>query len=672
MQKVPAQLGRQVAAFLFTLIVGGIILGAVEAKPEVAQTITAQVAARSLAVELEPLWEALPTSGKAVSVHYSGPEHLKIPVFQELERGQREFIEGGVPQLSVTVSVQEDKIRIGAEIGEQSASSEKRIGGWLAIVPPLIAVLIALYFKSLIPALLAAVWIGGALGASTWTEAIWRGGTFAWASLTDTFNLFIILFTIALVGMVHVVTRGGGVQGIVEKVGALARTARSTRLAAFLMGGAVFFDDYANTFVVGTTMRPLTDAMRISREKLAYIVDSTSAPIAGLAVVSTWIGYEVGLFEDLSNQLGMGMSGYEIFFAIMPLRFYCIGALLFVLFNAASGRDFGPMRAAEARADSGVLFNPGSKPLAQEDSAVLSPHPDKPNRWQNAVIPVLSVIAVVFVGMFWSGWSKEDLSIPTLLSLEFGAIASAWSIAVTDFFSMGAWRDAFSNADNAYVLFLAASIGSVIAIAMTVSQRILSMKEATRAWVQAAPTMATAIIILILAWSIRGVCEDLGTSVYLVGVVQGLISPLALPLLTFLLAALVGFSTGTSWGTMGILLPAMVPLAAFLTHGMPGGELIVFLCFGAVLDGAIFGDHCSPISDTTVMSSIASGCDHMDHVKTQAPYASVTMILAGLSGYVGVANGLPIWAAYLLIIAGSLGILFLLGRPVRGSAEPSL
>lgn len=658
---------KRIFAFLITLLSFGVLTFAVQAPDDVSQRIAAEVAARGLLADAS---DTLKTQSEWTYV-YEGPAALEKPIVDELSRETWQLTPGTNPQLLVRAT-QDSMVALSVEHGDSTWKSERRVGKWWALFPPLLAVLVALYFRALIPALLGAVVIGGAIGAPTLVEASYRGLGHIWTSVTDSFNINIILFTIALVGMVHIITRGGGVQGIVNRVRSLARSARSTRLAAVFMGGAVFFDDYANTFVVGTTMRPLTDAQRISREKLAYIVDSTSAPIAGIAVVSTWIGYEVGLFDEISRQLALGQSGYEIFFAILPLRFYCIGALIFVLLNAYSGRDFGPMLKAERRTQAGQIFNPESKPLARSDSELLEPKPDKPTRWQNAAIPVLSVIFAVFIGMFWSGWSRGDLSIPSAFSGEFGAIFSGWGHAFRDLGSFSAWRDAFSNADNALVLFVSAAIGSLIAFALVVSQRILTPAEAGRAWIQSGRTMAEAILILILAWSIRAVCDDLGTSIYLVGVVQDLISPTALPLITFLLAAVVGFSTGTSWGTMGILLPAMVPMAAFLTHGQPGSELIVFLCFGAVLDGAIFGDHCSPISDTTVMSSIASGADLMDHVRTQAPYAIITMVLAALGGYVGVALGLPIWLAYVGIIVGSAGALYLLGTNVDRPEQPKL
>ena len=499
--------------------------------------------------------------------------------------------------------------------------------------------------------------------------------TYVWGNIASEFNAYIIFFTLALVGMVQVMTRSGGVQGVIELVRNFARGRQSTQLATVAMGGAIFFDDYANTVVVGTTMRHLTDARRISREKLAYIVDSTSAPIAGVAIISTWIGYEVGLFSDLSTQLGLmttladgtqtPLSGYDIFFEVLPLRFYCLFTLVFVVMVAASGRDFGPMLKAELRAaKTGAVLNPGSTPMTSNDYARLDVAEGVTPRWWNAVLPVLLVLIVTFLGMFWSGWSAGDVSIPALTTWDLAGIANGWTAAAGDMLSWAQWRDAFSNADNAKVLFWSSMVGSGAAIGLSVGQKQLPLGDAIRTWLAAIPAMWMAVAILVLAWSIRGVCDDLGTNVYLVGAVQDLLTPGMLPLVTFLLAAVVAFSTGTSWGTMGILLPAMIPLAFQLTQGEPNAQLILFLCFGAVLDGAIFGDHCSPISDTTVLSSISASCDHMDHVRTQAPYAMTTMIIAGGVGYLGVAMGLGMFAAYIAAFVVMAAVLMVLGKRV--------
>lgn len=646
----------RIAGFVITLILFGFFLPKFQAKDTVDAEITARVAAR------EAIGEVAKAYDNELAIAYSGDESIRAAILEEFARG-RTVTQAADAPITVTgiTTVTSVSIKISAPKLEKSVEVSKRRGSWTSVLPALLAVLLAIFFRSLIPALLAAVWIGGVLAMDSLGAGTLKGGEYVFSSVSGAFNLYIIGFTVALVGMVQVVTRAGGIKALLAIVTRYAKNARSTRVATVLMGLAIFFDDYANTIVVGTTMRPVTDAQGISREKLAYIVDSTSAPIAGLAVISTWIGYEVGIFDELSRQLSLGVSGYDIFFEIMPLRFYCITALMFVFINALWGRDFGPMLTAERRAMGGQVLREGAKPLVSAGHQITEPIEDKPHRWQNAFLPIFVVLSSVFLTMWWSGWSSGDASIPNLLDAP-SDVFSTFVTSLSDMGSAEAWRNAFSNADNAKALFWSSVLGSLTAIGLAVSQRILTLKDALKSWAGAVPAMWLAIAILILAWSLRAVCDDLGTSIYLMGAVQDLITPTALPLITFLLASVVAFSTGTSWGTMGILLPAIIPLAVLASAGQPDSHLLVMLCFGAVLDGAIFGDHCSPISDTTVMSSIASGSDHIDHVRTQMPYAVVVMMIAGLVGYVGVAFGLPVYAAHGLALLLVIAVLGLVGR----------
>lgn len=674
----------------FVISVGVLLLALPSTQPEPSKTeaLTAQVAMRKDVGGIDDGVKAWVEKHRpeqkekqlSLKLDYHGPELGEEVVRRKLAEAKHLTLSPNGKDGELDVAITTDKegvqqealitLEVKGEEARELSKNKRRLGTWVSVLPPLIAVLFALFFKRLILALFGAVWLGAAIQAgfmphtATWDAIVkyMLGSTF------DGFNLHVIGFTLSLVGMVHVILRMGGMAGLLDKLRVLATSRRASKLTTALMGGAIFFDDYANTIVVGTTMRPMTDARKISREKLAYLVDSTSAPIAGVAIISTWIGYEVGLFDELSRQLSMGMSGYEIFFSILAMRFYCLLTLVFVLLNAVLERDFGPMLTAERRASSGGgALRPGSKPLTQVGAAEhISPPEGTPSRWFNAVIPVSVVILSVMLGMYWSGWASGDASLPGLGALMTGeAEWSQWSnlgAALSQMGSWEAWRDAFSNADNAKVLFYGAIMGSVVAILLAVTQRLLNLKDASIAWARAIPGMWMAVAILVLAWSIRAVCDDLGTSVYLVGAVQDLITPTLLPIITFVLAAIIAFATGTSWGTMGILIPALIPLAHHMTQGQAHGEVILMLCFAAVLDGAIFGDHCSPISDTTVMSSIASACDHIDHVRTQAPYAITTMLAASTCGYLGVAYGLPVWGALVLGVVSLAAVLFLIGR----------
>ena len=530
------------------------------------------------------------------------------------------------------------------------------ITAW-SLFPPIAAILVAIISGRLILGLSLAILAGGFLSsfgvpiyylpiAAVQTALV----SYVWAPLESSFQLYILAFTAGLIGMVRVTTLSGGNRGIADLLARRAEGARSTRMAAFFMGLAIFFDDYANTIVVGSTLRPIADRFKVSREKLAYIVDSTAAPIAGVAIISTWIGYEVSLFQDLMTDLNTGLSGYQLFFSALPLRFYCLLTLAFVFLAAYLRRDYGPMLTAERRAQStGQVIRPGAIPMTGRAQDEIGPADGIQPAWWTAALPVILVIAYVIGGMAYNTWDNERV---VSARLEHGLLSS-------DF-----WTACFSSANTAKVLFIAAILGSLLAIAIAITRphiktgkRVISPANAIITWARGIVGVWYAIVILILAWAIKEVCTDAGTSTYLTAALSPLISPGLLPLLIFLLSAVVAFSIGTSWTTMAILIPTVVPLA----HAL-GGLPLTILAAAAVLDGTIFGDHCSPISDTTVMSSIASSCDHMDHVKTQLPYALTTMSLAGILGYLGTATLYSGWIGLLLGLIAIPVILLTIGR----------
>jgi Na+/H+ antiporter NhaC len=348
-------------------------------------------------------------------------------------------------------------------------------------------------------------------------------------------------------------------------------------------------------------------------------------------VISTWIGYEVSLFEDLMKDLNTGISGYQLFFQALPLRFYCLFTLTFVALSAWLSRDFGPMLTAERRAqETGQVLRPCAQPMTGRIHDQIQPAEGVANQWWTAALPVIVVITAVILGM----------AIDTMDHPRVRAVLQTKTVFSSDY-----WTASFSNANTAGVLFEASILGSILAILIAVTRRhqqtgasAISFANAFGTWVRGITGVWYALAILILAWAIKEVCTDAGTSTYLTAALSPYLSPGLLPLLIFILAALVAFSIGTSWTTMAILIPTVVPLA----HSL-GGLPLTVLAGAAVLDGAIFGDHCSPISDTTVMSSIASSCDHLDHVKTQLPYALTTMALAAIPGYLGTATLYPSW-----------------------------
>jgi len=532
--------------------------------------------------------------------------------------------------------------------------------GWFSILPPLVAIVLALIFKEVITALLAGIWLG-ALAVAGYNPLQATGrliDQYVVPALgnTDSGHTQIVVFSLLLGGMVGIISRNGGTLGVVRAVAPLARNRRRGKVATMLAGLGIFFDDYANTLVVGNTMRPITDGLKVSREKLAYLVDSTAAPVAALVPVSTWVGYEVSLIAGgLDAAAGeatgadaaflAGLSPYTVFIETIPYLFYPLLALAFVFLTSYMNRDFGPMARAEARAASGGgILRPGSRPAAEISESFVEAREGVSPRWWNAGVPVLTVVLVVLGGLYTSGRAAV------------GADASL--------------RDIFGAADPFVTLLWGSLSGCLVAAVLSISQRLLDVKECVDAWLGGIKAMMIAMVILTLAWSLGAVTQDVGTAGYLSGLLTRIEFPLfLLPTLVFITSGAMAFATGTSWTTMAILIPLVIPLTVSLAGGtgFADGSVygILLATTSSVLAGAIWGDHCSPISDTTVLSSTAAACDHVDHVRTQLPYAVLVGVVGLLLGSLGTALGLPTWLALALGVAVLALCLRTFGTPIE-------
>ena len=510
--------------------------------------------------------------------------------------------------------------------------------GWLAVLPTLVAFVLAAALRQVILALFAGVWVGAFLIAGPSAPSIWQGmlnaaSEHAVASVADAGHAALIVSTLMLGGMVGVVSRNGGVHGIVQLVTGRASTVRRGQLATFGMGIALFFDDYANTLIVGKTMRPVADALRISRAKLAYLVDCTAAPVATLALISTWIGLQLGLIDAaISDIPEIDASAYGVFLHSLAYNFYPVLTLCFVAAIAITGRDFGPMRTAERAAARGEAST-----QTLEDDPDTEPNPDKPFRSANAYLPFAALLAAMLGGLYVTGVR------------EIGSDAGLTEI-------IGA-------ADVYTALVWATLTGVVVAGALSFGQRILSLSETVDAWFAGARSMLYAVIVLVLAWSLSGVNSELHTAEYLASQLGDAVDARLMPTVIFALAAVTAFATGTSWGTMGILTPLVVPLV-WTSAGLQGiadADHLLYASVSAVLAGAVMGDHASPISDTTILSSAATSCDHLEHVRTQLPYALMVGGIAILAGLLPSGFGLPWWiclaagAACVVVVVWWLG-----------------
>ncbi len=520
------------------------------------------------------------------------------------------------------------------------------IPGFLSLIPSILAILLAFLTKQVILSLFLGV-ICGSFFIYNFNviHGFYRAiDTIMIGALNSPDHLMIIIFSLMLGGMIGIVSKSGGTQGIVDKITKYAKSSRGAQFVAWLMGILIFFDDYSNTLIVGNTLRPYTDKMRVSREKLSYIVDSTAAPVTSVAIVTTWVGTEVGLINDLHIK---NLDGFQAFVRSVPYGFYAFFAIILVLIIVLLNRDFGPMYKAEMRArKEGKVIRDGAVALADNSISELAPPEDKPKRWLNAFIPISVTILSILIGLYIDG-------LATLSNPEHAPL-----------------RDIFGNANSLKVLMWASFNGVIVAGFLSLIQRILNLREIVDAWFVGVRSMMIAVIILTLAWSLTNVCLQLKTASYVAFISKDYLSAMFIPALTFVIAAFIGFSTGTSWGTMGILVPIVVPIAYSLPirQGLDPihADQILYSTIGAILSGSVFGDHCSPISDTTIMSSMASGSDHIDHVQTQLPYSLFAAVIALFVGYI------PIGHNFSSILSIFAGILFLyLGVKFFGKPVPN-
>ena len=526
-------------------------------------------------------------------------------------------------------------------VDSSGSTSNSIVGTWVSIVPPLLAIGFALIFRQVLLALFMGIWMGAWLVGERSFVGVF--GSF-FESLTgyivpqtaDEGHMSILIFTLLIGGMIGIISKNGGTRGVIRQLGKLVKSKPQGQLLTSLLGFVIFFDDYANTMVVGNTMRPLTDKLKISRAKLAYLVDSTAAPVATVALISTWIGAMVGYIASASAGIeGFSEPAYTVFLKALPFNFYAFFTIFFVILIAISGKDFGPMLAERIK-----LYKAAKNPeldtygLYKEED-YEEEKKETVSHWLNAFIPIFMLIGGVVGGLIVTG---EGSTI----------------------------QDIIGSADSYAALVWGSMLSMVFAIVLTVGQRLLPFDDTLDAMFSGMHTMYDGLLVLVLAWSLSAITQDLGTADFLVTAFGTAIDPMYLPLVVFVLSAATAFATGSSWGTMGILMPLVLPLVwnLGLQYGYPTDEISVFLyaAVSAVLAGAVLGDHISPISDTTILSSLATQCNHIEHVNTQIPYALVGGALALVSYLAVVAWGLPGWIAYLVGAGAIVAVIWTFGK----------
>ncbi|AUX09218.1 Na+/H+ antiporter [Halalkaliarchaeum desulfuricum] len=484
--------------------------------------------------------------------------------------------------------------------------------GILSLIPPLLAIVLAIITRKAVLSLFLGIWSGGILYAggpnpladpAGWVGDVVSAGfgffpTFDWivAAIADDFHAMILVFTLFLGSGVAMIWNLGGSYAVRDWALERLDTQQKAGLAAWVLGLVMFFDDYANTAIVGSAMKDVSDQLRVSREKLSYIVDSTAAPVATLAI-SSWVAFQLGLIADAYDDLGLAEhpSAFEVFLSSIPYNMYAILAIAMVAIVVGTRRDYGEMLDAEHRSwSTGKVYREDARPMQDVEAELGEPHGENP-RLVNFFAPVIVLVVVTLGTALWTGYEPGAELMDMIIDADYAAALIYGSFAmIVSGFVLGKVYDIFG------------------------------FREATDTTIDGFGIMLTAVSILVLAWGIGEVVSALETGEYVAGFADAYLVAGILPALVLILAAFIAFSTGTSWGTMAILTPIAIPVAWSLT----GDHTMVAAVVGTIFSGSIFGDHTSPISDTSVLSSTFTGADLIDHVRTQLYYAVTVGIVA--------------------------------------------
>ena len=501
--------------------------------------------------------------------------------------------------------------------------------GFLSILPPLIAVVLAMRTKNVLLSLFAGAFVGVVIlcGWNPATALPTMIKDFIFKQAASSYNSSIMVLMTFVGGMVALLTNSGGAAAFAMKATKFINTKAKAIIATWLGGLFIWFSDSANALLLGPLFQPITDKLRISREKLAWIVDSTSSPICVLIPIIGWGIYIMGTIEKEFAALNLDLSEWTTFIQAIPYQFYAWGALLLIPLMAYTGIDFGPMSKAEERAmKKGQLVAPGAKPLRPAASIEL---PEGVTPRISVILWPLAVVFVVFFAMLFAhGFPYKKIPGPVLRT----------------------------GLTSGYFL------GAMVCMALMVKNKIKSSKECFDIYINGMQSMLFILMVLVLAWSLSSVCKHMGTANYIIQLTKGNIPVWTIAPLIFLTGAFISFATGTSYGTFAILMPIAIPMSVSL--GAP-----MLPCIAAVLSGGLFGDHCSPISDTTIMSSMGAACDHIDHVKTQLPYA-ITVAVASFITYTAafwIHSGFVLLAFSLLLMA----LLTIIQGKIWGNKTPN-
>ncbi len=467
-------------------------------------------------------------------------------------------------------------------------------------------------------------------------------GIVATASSWD--NASVLILCVAVGGMVEVLRCTGGFSVLARRLVRRIDSPRKANVISQLFCTLFFFDDYANALISGPVLQTMTDKAGLSRARLAYVVDSTAAPVAGIAVVSSWVAVEVSVIDEGLALAGLDISGFELFLHSIPYCFYCLFCLAFMLLGSLMGREYGPMLTAERKARRARRGSAGISAPAEDAAA------DKKDgrRIFVCVFSVALLLVTAMLSFYISGRAE---------AVALGLIAPGAP------FTLATVSTAVAQADTIFLVLRAALLCGLAAIALSTLLGLGSVGEGIKAWLHGAEALMPTIVILLLAWSLADVVKNLGTVYYVVEIISAGVPAFLVPTLIFVCCCLISFASG-SYGCMFMVMPMAIPIASAVTgaENLAGDSSFLLLCVASVLSGSIFGDHCSPMTDCTVLAALGSGCSIMEHVKTQLPYAMTVAVTAIVFGTLSTALGVNVWLSLALGCAAMAAVLLAVGR----------
>ena len=557
-----------------------------------AQDAATAAAEEAAAATAAPVEEAVETAAEAVE---------EAADLSDAEAAQ-EYIDGYADNVQSDPAFKENIEKALATVRQKRPA----YGTFWAVFPPLLAIVLALITKEVYSSLFLGILAGG---------LIWSGFDFEQtvvhvfsdgyiASAADAYNVGILVFLVLLGALVAMMNKTGASAAFGRWASTHIKSRVGAQVCTVILGMLIFVDDYFNCLTVGSVMRPVTDAKKVSRAKLAYLIDATAAPICIIAPVSSWAAAVAGFAKGAGAE-----SGFSLFINAIPWNFYAILTIVMMFFLALTGFDFGGMRRHEKNALAGDLFTSGGA-VGEDEFRNANPK----GRVYDLVVPVVFLVAACVIGLIYSGGYFEEGSEGFRHIVDYKTVLEDGTVEYH--------AGAFSNADASVGLVYGSAVTIVFAVLYFLCRRVVSFKDCMASLPEGFKAMVPAILILCSAWTLKAMTDSLGAKVFISQIINGPAAGLQafLPAIIFVIAIVLAFSTGTSWGTFGILIP--IVLAA-----IPGNDSTI-IAVSACMAGAVCGDHCSPISDTTIMASAGAGCNHVNHVNTQLPYA---MLVAAVS-----------------------------------------